>query len=372
MSYSLPLRLALVSAITLAIAGPAAAQSVSVTFSNTDLPPIPLLDTSSVSIDANGNLTAQCVLNGTKCQGISGGSGNGPTATLARNNGTGDITAGGNIGLTWTVQNSADVCLATSSPAVSGWNGVLVGASGGSQSLPLSTVGTYSFGLRCFNEGGASDEATVAATVVAGSGGGDPPPGIPACTVEGIADGNVFVQPTNFVGHRLTWEQLFYGATFPEGNSHLSPIGSFTLRSTSPSTRGPTMNARYFATSFVAQAGANYNISWLGAQGIQEVGYSNPRGADAVFVSISPCAGDLRPRVAVNPGPFLQGTCRAMVSNANMFFGTTGGTGQCPLTAGQTYFINIAMVNPSDGLTLTETTCASGNGNRCEANFDGL
>lgn len=370
MSYSLPLRLALVSAITLAIAGPAAAQSVSVTFSNTDLPPIPLLDSSTVSIDANGNLTAQCVLNGTKCQGIGGGSGNSPIVSLARNNGADNITAGGNIGLTWTVQNSADVCLATSSPAVSGWNGVLVSASGGSQSLPLSTVGEFSFGLRCFNEGGASDESTVTAIVEAGT--TPPPVGIPACTTEGIADGNEFVQPTNFVGHRLTWEQLFYGASFPEGNSHLSPIGSFTLRATATSTRGPTMNARYYTTSFVAQAGANYNISWLGAQSIPAVGYSSPRAADAVFASISPCAGDLRPRVAVAPGPFLSSTCRAMVSNANLFFGTTGGAGQCPLTAGQTYFINIAFVNPNDGLTLTETTCASGTGNRCEANFDGL
>lgn len=371
MSHSSPLRLALVSVLALAIAGPVAAQSVSVTFSNTDLPPIPLLDNSSVSIDANGNLTAQCVPNGNSCAGISSGSGgNAPVVSLTRNNGTGVIAPGSQIGLTWTVTNNAELCLATSSPAVTGWNNSLVSAAGGSQSLTLSTSAEYTFGLKCYGAGGSSDLATVAATV---QGGGDPPPpatGIPACETPGIA-GDPNVQPAGFTGHRLSWGELFYGATFPHFNSHLSPVGSYTLRAMQPSTRGPTMNARYLTTSFVAAPNTNYKIGWVGAQAIPAVSYMNPRAADAVFVSISPCAGDLRPRVVSNPGPFLGSTCRALVSNGNLFYGTTGGAGQCSLVAGQTYFINIAMVNPSN-LNTTTTTCASSMGNRCEANFDGF
>jgi hypothetical protein len=372
MSHSFPLRLALVSSVALAIAGPVAAQSVSMTFSNTDLPPIPLLDSSSVSIDANGNLSAQCVLNGSKCQGITGGSGNAPVITLVRNNGEGDITSGGAIGLTWTVQNGAEICLATSTPAVSGWNNSLVAVGGASQSLTLSASGEYTFGLKCYTDGGASNSASVAATVTGTTG---PDLTIPQCTAEGIA-GDALVQPAGFTGHRKTWSQLFYGAEFPEGRSFLSPIGSYTLRDLAPATRGPTMNARYITTSFVAGNNANYAIDWLGAQAIVfqgEINYNPPRGADSVFVSISPCAGDLRPRVNVNPPThWVSGVCRGMVRNGGLSFGTTGGSGQCALQAGQEYFITIAFVNPTDGLTTTEHTCQDGNAGRCEGNFDGL
>ena len=96
MSHSSPLRLVCAPVLALAIASPVAAQSVSVTFSNTDLPPIPLLDTSTVSIDADGNLDAKCVLNGDTCAGITSGGpvGNAPTVTLSRSSGTGDVNAG--------------------------------------------------------------------------------------------------------------------------------------------------------------------------------------------------------------------------------------------------------------------------------------
>lgn len=376
MSNKFPLRLALVSAVAFACAGSVAAQSVSVTFSNTSLPPIKLLDTSSVSIDENGNLTAQCVLDGNTCEGVNSGSsgGDAPTASLVRNNGTGVINTGSAIGLTWTVQNNAQICVASSSPGVSGWNNTVVSATGGSQSLTLPTAGDYTFGLKCYNDGGSGAASNVNATVEGGGGGTDPLT-IPACTTDGIA-GSDFVQPQGFTGHRRTWGQLFYGAEFPEGRSFLSPIGSYSLRDLAPTTRGPTMNARYITTSFIAQPGGNYAIDWLGAQAVVwsgEISYNPPRSADAVFVAISPCAGDLRPRVATNPPThWVSSVCRALVRNGGLSFGTTGGSGQCALQPGQEYFVTIAFVNPNDGLTTTETTCAAGNGNRCEGNFDGL
>lgn len=374
MSKHLPLRCALATVLATIFVSPTFAQSVTLDFANTNLPLIKLLDNSTVDIDQNGNLTAECVLDGTTCEGINTGTGTGnaPVVSLSRNNGSGDITAGLPIGLSWSVQNSAEVCLASSSPAVNGWNGNVVGAGGGTQSLTLSSAGEYSFGLKCFNDGGSGEAVpAVTATVVAGTGGGETV-GIPACTADFAAHPKV--QPAGFTGNRVAWSAMFFGGTFPDGASHLSPVGAFTLRSLQPSTRGPTMNARYITTSFVAGVSQNYQISWLGAQSIPAANYSPPRAADAVFVSISPCAGDLRPRVNLNPPSILESSiCRGMASNGNIKFGTTGGAGQCPLVAGVEYFINIAMVNTTlEVLSTTQTTCASGEGNRCEANFDGL
>jgi hypothetical protein len=371
MSRSFPVRLALVPMLATFVAAPVGAQSASIRFTNTDIPAIPLLDSSSVSIDTAGNLLAQCVLDGETCQGITtGAGGDAPVVTLSRTNGTADIVKGASIALSWTVTNSAAVCVTSSTPSVTGWNGGTVAAAGGTASLPLTTEGANALSLKCYNDAGGSELATVAATVVPGDGGGGLPDAIPLCTVDGIA-GNELVQPTGFTGHLITWAGLMFGAEFPDGKSHLSPVGSFTLRNIlSSGTRGPTMNARYITTPFIAGANANYNLSWLGAQAITAAGYNPPRAASQVFVSISPCAGDLRPRVQFSPDPLL-GICRAFAGSASIKYGTTGAAGQCPLVEGQTYFINIAMVNPSDGLTLTETSCAPGEGNRCEANFDG-
>jgi hypothetical protein len=42
------------------------------------------------------------------------------------------------------------------------------------------------------------------------------------------------------------------------------------------------------------------------------------------------------------------------------------------MIAGQTYYINLAMVNLDAGLDTTTTTCAAVLGNRCDPNFAGL
>jgi hypothetical protein len=372
MFNSLPVRLALIPVLATTLVGSAIAQSVSLSFTNTDIPPIPLLDASSVSIDANGNLSAQCVLDGDTCQGITTGqSGTAPLVNFTRSSAAGDITAGGTIGLNWTVQNTAAVCLTSSTPAVTGWNGNTVTASGGTANLTLSTVGNQELSLQCFNSTGANEASSLSANVVQGTGGNPLPTTIPACETPGIM-GHELVQPAGFTGHLLTWDQALFGAVFPDGNSYLSPIGSFSLRALAQGTRGPTMTARYLSIPIVAGASANYKFGWLGAQAITQVSYNPPRAADSVFVSFSPCAGDLRPGSVFSSDPWLQPRCRTRASNANLFFGTTGGAGQCPMIAGQTYFINIAMVNLEAGLDTTTTTCAAGQGNRCEANFDGL
>lgn len=176
-------------------------------------------------------------------------------------------------------------------------------------------------------------------------------------------------------GCKLQWSDFFYGAVFPFGKSYLSPGGAFTFRSVQPSTRGPSMAGKYIVIPFVPEAGSNYAISWLGPQAIvnAEIVYNPPRNNNGIFVTISACRGDFRPRVNI-PAPDtpvgLTSVCRGFVRQGNLKFGTTGGVGQCPVTAGVEHYINIVFANPADGLLPNETSCVEGT--RCEGNFDGL
>lgn len=362
----LPLTLVLAS-------GLAVAQEHTIEFTNTDMPPIELLNNTSVGIDGEGNMTAQCVTNvaGDACKGVGTSTGSVPAITLQRSNGTGNITTGNALSLAWTVgATAADVCVATSTPAVTGWNGTTVSKTSASANLTMNTAGTFTLSLKCYNASGISNTASVNATVVNGTGGGNPTTP-PACNIEGIADNNQFVQPTGFTGHMVTWQNLMLGATFPYGNSFLSPIGSYTLRAVSPATNGPVMSSRYISTEIVPEANKNYQISWVSVQRQEEVpGYTTARSANSMFMSISRCAGDLRAPDPFSNDPSLK-RCRVLLNSTSFKFGTSGAAGQCPLEAGVKYYINFAFVNPTDGLTVTETTCA-GNGGRCEVNANGL
>lgn len=363
---------ALLSVCLVLTSGLAVAQDNTIEFTNTDMPAIELLNNTSVGIDGEGNLTAQCVTNpaGDACKDVNvGPSGNVPAITLQRSSGTGSIATGGTLPLAWTVGTAAaDVCVTNSSPAVTGWNGNTVSKTSASANLTMNTPGTFTFSMKCYNEFGVSNNASVAVTVA-----GTPPPDgtVPACNIAGIADGNQFVQPTGFTGHMVTWPNLMLGASFPNGNSHLSPTGSYTLRSLSPSTLGPVMSSRYISTEFVPEANKNYLVSWVNVQKQVAVpGYTTARNAKSVFISVSRCAGDLRAHNGFTTDPSLR-LCRQSTPSASLKFGTTGALGQCPLEAGVKYYLNIAFVEPSDGLEAMEHTCTSSAG-RCEVNLNAL
>lgn len=366
MSNSRGLRLALLPLFFTLVAGESLAQAVTIDFVNAEMDPIPLLNGTSVGIDGDGNLTAQCVLgeDSDVCAGITTTEPPGPVpvVTLTRTNGTGTITTGNPLALSWSALPAAEICLATSSPVVTGWNNTLVAAAGGTANLTMSTAGTYTLSLKCYNASGVSNIATVNATVQGNSIGT-----IPACSVPGLTETGR-VQPEGFTGHLLQWSAIFGSGAFPNMPSHVVPTGSFSLRTIlDSSNRGPNMNARYITVPFTPAANQNYKISWLGAQAVLVAGYSNPRSANSVFVSVSPCAGDLRGK-NTSGGPELA-ACRGQVRSGAVFFGTTANS-QCKLEAGQPYFLNIAFVETSGTgpLSLTTTTCATGN--RCEGNFD--
>lgn len=369
-------RLILTSAL-LAATSSASAQSIDIEFTNApEMPAIQLKDGTNVLIDGDGDLAAQCVLDqaGKLCAGVQTGGPSGPVpaVTLARVGNT-DVATGTPTQFNWTAQPSAGACVATSQPVVTGWNSDFVAGTGGSKNLTFSSAGAYTLSLKCYNDHGVSNTASLAVTVV---GGQNPNPGtVPACNVDGIKD-SPLVQPAGYTGHMVAWSSMFYGASFPNTSTFLAPVGAYTLRSLNTSTRGPDMRARYLSTEFVAGADSIYRLKWYAAQPISDAGRGGPfpsgynpaRVADSVLVTISPCAGDLRPFNSLSSDPWLK-RCRARLSNGTISFGTNGAIAACPLQPGQKYYLNIALVNTDNGSVPTTTTCKPSDNHRCEVNF---
>lgn len=187
------------------------------------------------------------------------------------------------------------------------------------------------------------------------------PPPVGGCSIK-----DPLIAPAGMAAHRVTWPKLMLGAEFPYGNSYLSPTGSYTLRT--GTSQGPTMTGKWIEVEFVAEANKLYNIYWLGIQRQAAVpGYRQARPARSVLISVSPCAGDLRPPNTFSPDPFLS-KCRALRAESTLAFGAKSNTA-CKLNAGQKYYLNIAFVDPNDGITPGETTCDSPAG-FCEVNLN--
>lgn len=336
------------------------AQASTIEFTNTALPPIPLLD-APMRINADGSIEAQCVLDGDTCEGISGSGAGVPVVSLTTSGGAGsaNLNQPGSLGLSWSASNAAEVCLAQATPALSGWSGFR-SPSGTNVSVSFPSAGDYALGLKCFNDSGSASSAAFNVSVEEGSGGP-----VDGCDITS-EDPNF--QPSGFVPRVVSWQEAFYGNTFPTIDAGgLAPVGSFTFAS-SPSSPGIAIAGNYIAIPFVPQPNSSYTIKWLGAQAITSRNYRTARPADAVYVTISPCQGDFRLRNSSAPATDpTSNACGSYAFEKNLFYGTVGGGAQCTLEAGRTYYVNIVFANPFGGLTTTENTCQSGA--YCDANF---
>jgi hypothetical protein len=132
---------------------------------------------------------------------------------------------------------------------------------------------------------------------------------------------------------------------------------------------------QYVALRFTAPAdpalyaGLAHRIEWSEAQ--------TGGGADlaGTYVTISTCAGDLRvPPGDVAPAndPTYRHGCRNWrpVGTTLSLFRTleytiAGAPGKCPIVLGQTYYFNVAIVNPNDGIQPGELHCPAGSPTEC-------
>lgn len=323
---------------------------------------IPLATGSTVAFDTNGNLRVDCELTNGVCLPLASG-GTPPPAgaptigTFARNDGDTNLEAGESIRVTW-ASTGAAACAGTvtakPASATVTWAGVKnVSSSGNGESIALPVAGNYEFSLQCFNAAGGSQLKTIAVTAAAVT---TPPP--PAgCDLPA----DPLIQPTGWKRTNKTWVAAFSSydgipaAVYPTSVGFPVPLGA--------------EKGGYTVIPFTPTANMSVALFWETVQANSIEGYSKPRPAHDMFISISPCAGDVRAPAPENaPDPWLQPGCRKFAGTATMFYTTLSGYANnnavCRLEAGRTYYINVMAADPSDGLTLGEHTCQNlANGN---------
>lgn len=333
-----------------------------ITINNTSLDPIPL--SGSVTVDSNGQLSATCA--GASCANLGQSVGNPASVTLP--DGPIATTQATATNIAMTVTNSPVTCIGTSIPSagVSSWIGNDLRTTSGNAVVSFSNTGNYALTANCYNADGSAGADTVSVEVAPGGGGGGPNPD--TCIIDGQTitgstrpTGYEFIRPSGFTMFNRTWENQFNGRAWGDQISFLAPIGSFSV--------GEAQAAgMYITIPFQPTAGVIYTLEWFEAQSVTGANYFNPRRSTSVSVSISPCAGDVRPRVSTSTNQWLKG-CKKQSSQSNLGFSTLSGSA-CRLNAGEWYWLTIQMADGTDGtLTNTEHTCADGR-TQCEANFD--
>jgi hypothetical protein len=160
------------------------------------------------------------------------------------------------------------------------------------------------------------------------------------------------IAPEGWDMNTSTWSEAW---SSPDG----SPQASYPNSVGFPVPLGANKN-KIKVIHFVPQANQTVDISWDTVQANEREGYK-PRVALSMFISISPCPGDVRAVDNYSEDPFLRGGCRQQGGGGSMFFTTQPGMTNpeivCTLQAGTTYFMNVAPIDPRDGLTLGEHTC---------------
>jgi hypothetical protein len=342
-----PLTQIIVALLGTVSTGAVLAQSVIVSNGPTGNNTIPLAANSTVQIDAAGNLLVTCSTS--PCAALVTGSGGGgqgsPTSSIARNDNDTDVRAGEFIRLAWT-SSGADACAASSTgPSGTTWTGVRGTTDAAGEAVTVSAVGTYVFSFQCFNASGGSTKQNISVAVAAGE-------------VQQPSNCNLaphaLLEPVGWTRVNKSWVSTWSSrdgdpvATYPASVGFPVPVGAD--------------KGTYRVTEFTPGVNEVIQISWETVQSNGIQGYPNPRPADAMYFSISPCAGDFRPPDDSSSDGFLQRGCRKGGGSAGMIFhtlGTPSNFQSCQLVAGQKYYMNVIAASPEDGLTSGEHTCTS-------------
>jgi hypothetical protein len=150
------------------------------------------------------------------------------------------------------------------------------------------------------------------------------------------------VRPAGFAPKLITWRILFTPRdgnpkpTYPDSLGFPVPIGA--------------EKGTFTAAMFTAEADQTVSMFWDPAQAKPSEGYMKARPAVGMFISISPCPGDLRP--ADNSGGFLMAGCRKYANAGSLIWSTriTQSTiSACAVQDGEKYFITVAPYNAAAG-----------------------
>jgi len=344
------LSLCLAATIAAALPTPAAAQAWTLSFAGGGQADIPLESGSLLLLQPDGRFTGRCVLSGGQCSGVSAPppSGQLPTATLA---GAATATTSAALQLSRTVTGAPELCVASAAPSagVTGWNGA-VGPASGTSSVSFTSNGTYALSMRCYNANGASSTAMHTVNV---GGGGTTPPG---CSLPP----DPMIAPAGFTRYTMSWAQVFGHPNYPDFNV-ASPIGSYTVHRSVP---GPSSTAMYITIPIVPLPNQLVTLRHYTAQyvfgappGHQAPWYGGDQSrAGLAFVSLSPCAGDVRAPNPSSPDQWLS-KCRSSGIGEGPFLFAAGGTSSsvCRVNAGQTYWLTYMMADPANNPEFTNS-----------------
>jgi hypothetical protein len=199
------------------------------------------------------------------------------------------------------------------------------------------------------------------------------PPVVAPPLVGGVDGGcnlvHPLIRPAGFTEHVRTWPQVFNGFEFPRTPSYAMPVGSFTVTG-NPDTSPPSAGM-YLAIPVTLAANHRLRFTTTLPGGTSRVGYNVSRKGN-VFVSLSPCAGDLRPQDGAAADIFAR-SCRGILAENAITFSTKPGVGSCSVPAGD-YWINIMHAIPSEaGFGPSSESCnpldTQDPSARCESNF---
>lgn len=341
-------RTALLLSLSTALTASVQAASIKLTNVGTSGKEIPLRSGSVVHFDPDGSLRTECDLNSIACLG---GSDQPPpvglpSASLSRTDADATLTAGESIRLAWT-SNLGEVCKATSNGATSTtWAGSRAPANQAGETVALTAAGNYTFDLTCYNDAGSASAAQLSLSVAAANVPPAPPSG---CN---IVSADPAFQPPALNRINRSWSQVF---SAPDG----SPAAVYPGAISWPVPVGSHRHA-YTTVAFTPNPGQSVQLNWDQVQA--RLGeYVTARPASGMFFGISPCPGDLRAPSYGSEDPFLQEGCREFASSASLVFTTKPGyvsdPAICKLDAGATYYLNIAPVDPANGIAPNEHSC---------------
>jgi hypothetical protein len=177
------------------------------------------------------------------------------------------------------------------------------------------------------------------------------------------------IAPAGWVLELKSWDAAFSSpaagtvqgapfATYPNSVGNPVPVPGYRFYSRSGNHKF-YLKGQIVAIPFVPPPNLSVTMTWDQAQ--SGPFYTQPRPARMMFVGISPYPHDLCPRE----------NCSVTGGAGSLHYTTeTSNTGlACPLNAGQTYYINVAMADPTDGLQPQEHTCsdtAANSANGCD------
>lgn len=179
-----------------------------------------------------------------------------------------------------------------------------------------------------------------------GEGQGAPVPPVDPCV-------DPMVKPAGWELRTKSWQAAFSGptgvpkATYPNSVGQPAPVPGYAQYLSATNFLWHT-KGEIVAIPFVPLPNQTVDMTWDRAQA--QFGYTAPRPADSMAIVISPCKWDLR----VVPG------CGLVAGDGSLFQTTRRPAGPaCPLEAGREYFINVAMVDPTNGTPLPSNhTCS--------------